>query len=421
MAGGLDLRLRVTSPDFLALPWLQPLGEWDVTTVPIRDVPIGPSRHLVRFVEADGALWALKELPLEVAQREYDVLRAVEVRGLPAVRPAGIVVQPFEDTAILVTRYLDRSWQYRRLLLRLPSPMRRHRERLFDAMAGLLVDLHRNGIWWGDGSLANTLFRRDGQIVQAWMVDAETSAVHPALTDGQRLQDLDILVENVAGGLLEVAARLGEPHEVVDQVVDEVEGTRSRYYDLWDVLHHEPTIRLGDRHEIEARVRRLNDLGFAVDEVRLVGTGAGDETRLQVAVADRGFHARELKRRTGLDVGEGQATILLNDLRAHEASAPAGSGGPGGDAAQRWLDEVFRPGAERAYRAVGGVGDPIQAYCDLLEVRWLLSERAGRDLGEGPALEALRHRAVPRESAAEMAVADVDTAEYPAVPVDEDA
>jgi hypothetical protein len=53
-------------------------------------------------------------------------------------------------------------------------------------MASLLVDLHRNGVYWGDCSLANTLFSRDGQRLQAWLVDAETSEIHPELTAGQR-------------------------------------------------------------------------------------------------------------------------------------------------------------------------------------------------------------------------------------------
>ncbi|MDN8660379.1 hypothetical protein Q0N58_14610, partial [Staphylococcus aureus] len=67
----LDLRLRTTSPELLALPWRRPLADWDVTAVPIRDIPVGPSRHLVRFVEADGRLWALKALPARLAVREY--------------------------------------------------------------------------------------------------------------------------------------------------------------------------------------------------------------------------------------------------------------------------------------------------------------------------------------------------------------
>ena len=90
----------------------------------IQDVPVGPSRHLVRFVEADGRLWALKELPVAIARREYEVLRELEDRELSAVRAAGVVVQPFEDTAVLVTHYLATSWQYRRLLMRVPITMR---------------------------------------------------------------------------------------------------------------------------------------------------------------------------------------------------------------------------------------------------------------------------------------------------------
>jgi hypothetical protein len=177
----LDLRFRVTSPGLLALPWRRPLAEWDPTMVDLRDIPVGTSRHLVRFVHADDHLWALKALPHRVASNEYDALRLLEDRALPAVRPAGVVRRRAgggrgggdqSDDAVLVTRFLDGSWQYRRLLLRVPLTERSQRSRLFDALVALLVELHRNGIHWGDGSLANTLFKRDGQVIQAWLVDA---------------------------------------------------------------------------------------------------------------------------------------------------------------------------------------------------------------------------------------------------------
>src|ERR687890_2623475 len=227
-----DLRLRVTSPGLLALPWGEPLGDWDCTEVPLRDIPVGPSRHLVRFVEADGALWALKEIPERIALKEYSVLRDLEARSLPAVRAAGLVIRP-DDNAILVTRYLDRSWQYRRLLMRMPRDSPEHLERLLDAMAGLLVELHRNGVFWGDCSLANTLFSRDGQVLQAWLGGAETSEIHPRLSDGQRQYDLDIMVENVAGGLLDVAARLDQPEEMFESFVEEAASVATRYQALW--------------------------------------------------------------------------------------------------------------------------------------------------------------------------------------------
>jgi len=402
----------------LALPWLEPLVEWDATEAPLRDIPVGPSRHLVRFVDTDGALWALKEMPERIASREYSVLRGLEAKSLPAVRPAGLVIQPRDDTSILVTRFLKGSWQYRRLLMRIPPDMPKHRERLLDAMASLLVDLHRNGVFWGDCSLANTLFSRDGQVLQAWLVDAETSEIHPELSDGQRRHDLEIMVENVAGGMIDLAVRFDHSPDVYAALVDEAASVATRYQALWDVLHAEPTFSYADRYQVEGQIRRLHDLGFAVDEVTLQSDGTGyDKLRLKVAVAARQYHATQLRDLTGLDVGEGQARILLGDLRAFQGRLQrmTSSVVPDEVAARRWTDEVLRPGMERAYRAVDRLGDAIQVYCDLLEVRWLLSEQACRDVGDAVALEALAQRAVPPDSAAKMAVAEAATGQIAAL------
>jgi len=410
----LDLRLRDPLPGLLALPWIESLGQWDATEAPLRDIPVGPSRHLVRFVETDDRLWALKQMPRRVAGKEYAVLRDLEARSLPAVRAAGLVIQPDEDTAILVTRYLDRSWQYRRLMMRIRPDMPKHRDRLLDAMAGLLVDLHRNGVFWGDCSLNNTLFSRDGQILQAWLVDAETSEIHPQLSDGQRQLDVDILVENVAGGMLDLASRLEWPSEYEEALMGEALSVASRYEALWEVLHAEPIFSYADRYRVEGQIRRLNDLGFAVDEVSLQSAGEGDgSVKLKVAVADRHFHATQLRQQTGLEVGEGQARVLLGDLRAYQSRLPrlAKTDVPDGTTGRRWVDEVLGPGMQRAHHAVGFVGDPTQAYCDLLEVRWLLSEQAGRDVGDEAALEALAHRSTPPDSAATMAIAEAATAQ----------
>ena len=419
MPASTDLRLRVPSPGLLALPWDQPLEQWQREQADLRELPVGPSRHLVRFVHADDQLWAIKELPERVAAREYAVLRQLEQRALPAVRAAGLALQHETENALLVTRYLDGSWQFRRLLMRLPPNRPLQRARLLDAMASLLVDLHRNGVFWGDCSLANTLFSRDGQRLQAWLVDAETSEIHPELTDGQRRYDLDILVENVAGGLLDLAIMLERPPEIYPQLMDEAASVAPRYHALWEILHEEPLFSFADRREIEGRIRRLNELGFAVDEVELEPTGTGDERlRLKVTVAARRYHATELFSLTGLEVGEGQAQVLLGDLRAYEATLREFQGGlhkraRGGltqaKAVQLWMDKLLQPGMERAYEATGQVGDPVQAYCDLLEVRWLLSEQAGHDVGDGAALDALANRAQPTDSAAMVVVAEEDT------------
>jgi tRNA A-37 threonylcarbamoyl transferase component Bud32 len=418
-----ELRLRAPTPDLLGLPWDRPLADWVVPDVPLRDIAVGMSRHLVKFVDADEQLWAVKDMPPRIAAKEYDVLRRLEDMGLPAVRPAGLVLQPEFETAILVTRYLEGSWQYRRLFMRLPPDQPTHRARLLDAMAGLLVELHRHGVFWGDCSLANTLFSRDGQLLQAWLVDAETSEVHPSLSRGQRAHDLQILVENVAEGLVDLAERLGQPESLQDRLIAEAEQVQVRYEELWALLHAEPVFGFTDRYRVEGTIRRLNDLGFAVDELSLQPDSADpSRLRVHVAVGDRRYHAQHLQELTGLDVGEGQARILLGDVHAYQAQLcrEAGHDVDESTAARLWVIEILTPYERLAHDAVQSKGTPIQAYCDLLEVRWLLSERAGRDVGTNKALAALAGDVIPSDSAAKMAIAEVPTAPFAVLASDDD-
>jgi tRNA A-37 threonylcarbamoyl transferase component Bud32 len=399
-AGGFPrLRLRSASPTLIALPWELPLESWTAGRADLRELPIGPSRHLVRFVQDEARLIALKEEPLEIARREYEVLRRLETLQLPAVLPLGLAELPGSGNAILVTEFLAHSLQYRRLLMRLPAGPSGGRDRLLDAMASLLVDLHRGGVYWGDCSLANTLFRRDGDLIQAYLVDAETSESHDQLSDGQREYDLEVLVENVAFGLADLAAyaRHDTPTAgAYDEAIREAESVHSRYRQLWEELHAEEELAPGDRYAVAARIRRLNDLGFAIDEIELEPGRAG-RLRFRVAVATRRFHARELERRTGLVALEGQARILMNDLRQYRSwlewyeqrQIDRAEG------AQRWLAEVFRRITARLAAVVGPDRDIIQSYCDVLEHKWLLSEQAGRDVGLEAALESYLESGAP--------------------------
>ena len=158
---------------------------------------------------------------------------------------------------------------------------------------------------------------------------------------------------------------------------------------LWDELNKTPDLPPGDRQAVRRRIRKLNELGFSVDEIELEPTGRGPNVRLRLTVARRAFHARELRRQTGIVALENQARLLLNDL--HEYGAwlqwyerrsidPA-------VVAERWRTEVYEPAIERIARVVGPDRDIVQAYCDLLEHKWLLSERAGRDVGMQAALD----------------------------------
>jgi hypothetical protein len=388
------LRLRDAAIALVDLPWEAPLDEWPADDHSFRTLPVGPSRHLVRFLVADGVLYALKELPLEVGRREYEVLLHLESAGLPAVLAVGIAEAPGRETAILATEYLRHSLQYRRLLMRLPPGPSPHRDRLLDAMAFLLVDLHRNGVYWGDCSLANTLFRRDGDLIQAYLVDAETSEIHPTLSDGQREYDAEILVENVAFGLADLAAMQDAADP--DEAIAAAEHVRDRYRAVWAELHDEPLLFAGDRQAIRSRVRRLNELGYSVD-LALDPTSGDDRVRLRMHVTTRRFHSREIERRTKIRALEGQARLLINDLNEYNAWLDWQAGqrvGPD-EAAGRWLREVYRPTLARIAGIVGPDRDLVQAYCDVLEQKWYLSEAAGFDVGLELAIEAYIHLGAP--------------------------
>jgi hypothetical protein len=388
-----SLRLREEADPLLDLPWDLPLAAWP-SELPFVEIPVGESRHLVRFLAFDGMTYAVKEEPLEIARREFQVLRRLEDAALPAVEAVGLSESAEAQTGIVATRFLANSIQYRRLLAKAPAAASWARDRLLDAMASLLVDLHRAGVFWGDGSLNNTLFRRDGDRLQAYLVDAETSSLLPSLSDGQRLHDLEILLENVGFGLADLAAISGREGGE-DDAIAAVSSLDRAYRELWHELHARPEVRMEDRHAVRSRVRKLNELGFSVDEISLEPSDPRGGVRLSVVVTGRRFHARELEQRTGVVAMENQARLLLNDLREYGAWLAwyEGGGTPrpmdpirSQRYAERWRDEVFEPTIRRL-EAVTPALDPIQRYCDLLEHKWLLSEDAGKDVGLQAAID----------------------------------
>ena len=52
------LLLRDPAIALVDLPWEEPLAVWPADKLAFRELPVGPSRHLVRFLVSDGALYA---------------------------------------------------------------------------------------------------------------------------------------------------------------------------------------------------------------------------------------------------------------------------------------------------------------------------------------------------------------------------
>jgi Domain of unknown function (DUF4032)/Lipopolysaccharide kinase (Kdo/WaaP) family len=382
----------------LTLPWSEPLAEWrDERLVEIRQR--GISRHVVRFVYDDGALYALKELSERLARREYRLLRALAELGIPAVEVVGVAVDREgpghgEQDAILVTKFLSYATTYRAVFSN-PRGLQ-PTDGLLDALVELLVRLHLSGFFWGDCSLSNTLFRHDAGTLEAYLVDAETSEQHPELTEGQRQWDVELAVERIFGELLDLQAGDLLPADVEPLEIAEELGRR--YESLWQELTREEILKPEEqRYRIAERLRRLNELGFDADEVELVSTGDGNKLRLKTRVAETGHDARKLFLRTGIDAGERQARRLRNDMAAFRAWLEQKRGHPVSEvvAANRWLEEVYDPVIAAIPEKLRGRLPPAEIFHEVLENRWYMSELAGRDVGTTAAAKAYFEQVLP--------------------------
>jgi len=382
------MALRVTAAagehDLLFLPWDVPLEDWPESTLVA--LPRGISRHIVRFVRLSGVVYAVKETVEPIAQREYDLLFELGRRDVPCVDPVGIVggrtdAAGDELPAAIITRHLQFSLPYRALFSTTLRPDTMNR--LIDALAVLIVRLHLAGFAWGDCSLSNTLFRRDAGAFAAYLVDAETGDIHDRLTDGQRRYDLETAEINVGGELLDVEAS-GRLHPSIDPIATSQQ-VRIRYDTLWHEITAPESIGFSERHRLDARVRRLNDLGFDVAELSVVSEEGGSRIRVTPKVVDVGHHSRRLLRLTGLDVEENQARRLLNDLDAFRVHL-----GPEIDeefAAHRWVSEVFEPISGLVPTELRGKLEPAEMFHEVLEHRWFMGERLQRDISLNEAAE----------------------------------
>ena len=316
------------------------------------------------------------------------MLRELEDLRLPGVIPVGhlLTQTAHAKASVLITRYLDRSLPYRSLFMR--SSLDNARSYLLDAMAGLLVQLHLAGIFWGDCSLSNVLFRRDFGALQAYLVDAETAEVHtPRLSPTLRHHELEIMEENVQGDLHDLSVSGFLTSEIM--IADTGSYIRQRYQELWEEITREEVFTSNERYRIQERINALNALGFSVGEVKLETANGGERIRLRVAVTDRNFHRDLLYGLTGLEAEEMQARTMMNEIQEVKADMERQNNRstPLSVAAYHWLQNRFQPTLEIIQPMVGEIQSPAGLYCQVLEHKWFLSERAHHDVGHTAAAQ----------------------------------
>lgn len=341
------------------------------------------------MVQYEGKVYALKETEHRLAEHEYRVLRQLEDARLPAVKAVGVVRgrcghDGSELKSVLITRFLDFALPFQHLF-RTTSPTVL-RDRLLDAAVVLLSRLHLEGVFWGDISLANLLFRRDAGALMAYLVDAETAEWHPSLSSALREHDLAIGVENLAGGLYD-AINGGlleddvDPVAITDDLVD-------RYRRVWAELTREDEIAAHERWRINERIERLNAMGFDVEELSIVQSTDGSRLKIRPVVVEEGHAHLRLRRLTGLEVQENQARTLLNALDAYGLllEREAGEVLPEAVKAYRWLSERYEPVVVAIPSRYRDRLDDAQLAYEFIEHRFARSKAAGRQVQNDEAM-----------------------------------
>ncbi|MCX6138543.1 MAG: DUF4032 domain-containing protein, partial [Ignavibacteriales bacterium] len=201
------------------LPWHLPIAEWQDNGITTLAIKRGTSRHTVIFVRAGRFSFGIKEISEVISKKEIHRYEQLLLRGIHTLVPVGYVVREeppivvqtpigpqFEENnyshtiTLLVERVIPDSELYRRAF------SFANRKRIWDAIAALFVELHINGVYWGDASLANTLVRFDKEtvpqigkttVLQAYLADAETVEIQPEVSPALREADLTFFFESM--------------------------------------------------------------------------------------------------------------------------------------------------------------------------------------------------------------------------------
>lgn len=353
----------------LPLPWHSSLDAWGDSGISFIPVKSGLSRHVVRFIESGEKRFAVKETSLESAQREFANYVQLVKREIPTLIPVGVVSryegteivstkvgqQPqVRDTGYIVTELMEKvipdSFLFKR------GFTKENRNKIWDAVIRLFIQLHSRGIYWGDASLANMLIRFETEVVPelgkrtlltAILADAETVEIHPAISDSLRMADVEFFLES----MLWTEADLRASGIVRDPMITE----RDQAYIMASYK---------GRFAVEQEIASF-ELVTHIDVDKLLGN---------------------------FDV-KGYGKLLLQHIQEHKwyVSERKGREVTLIEAAEDWYKEIFKPVC-KIFHDQGLLEffpdkTASSLYVEIMEHKYFMSEREKKDVGLVAALE----------------------------------
>jgi hypothetical protein len=311
----------------------------------------------------EGRRFAIKETSETSALNELESYKRLRTMQIPSLTPIGVVVR--DDGVVSVATRIGTQHQKRRTGYLITGLMekvlpdsylfrrtftRENRNRIWDAVIRLFVQLHANGVYWGDASLANMLVHFSTTILpemgrrtqlQAVLADAETVEVRPSLSDALRIADVEYFLESMLWNAADLRAGGG----IRDPMV--TEGDREYLRGFY-----------AEQYAVELEMRSF-ELMTHIDVDRLLGP---------------------------FDV-KGYGKLLLQHISEHKwyLSERRGEEQTLIAAAEDWYAQIFRP----VCRIFTECGLPAnfpdktasRMYVEIMEHKYLMSEKEHRDVG----------------------------------------
>ncbi len=346
----------------LPLPFDSDLADWSARGVQTLTMRRGESRHEVLFVRSLKHQFAVKQTTLPLAQKELRNYHKLLALGIKTLQPVGIVVrtdEPIEiatpagmmyeknDTAFLITR-LEEAVLPESILFSFGF-QRKAKLEIFDAIADLFAKCHARGVYWGDASLENVLikFQREEHTLGkqrrlvAVLSDAETTEIHPSLSERAKEADIEFFFESMLW-LDEEFRRRGLPRDRAITDAD-IEYIYDRYVWLSDIWN----------------AHRALDAATGIDSEKLFG---------------RFRHARH-------------AQLLQKHLEEHKwyLSENARREVPMSDAVEDWYVKYFLPlqdtfSKDEIARLFPDKTE-LELYIEMMAHKYFLSEKQKKDVG----------------------------------------
>lgn len=349
--------------DIRTLPWHAPIAEWNLHGVRLLEIKRGLSRHEVIFVKTPRFTFCIKQIVEEASRREVSMYETLLLNGIHTLVPVGTVTR--EEAHIASDTPIGR--QYERnvtahtvtLLVEkaLPDSMLfqrnfsfESRKAIWDAVAELFVELHTNGIYWGDASLANTLIKFEKidvpfvgrkTVLKAYLADAETVEIHQSLSDELRVSEIEYFFESM--DLMNEHLRIGNAQRDVLTTEQDKQYFRMRYERLYDAENKKKEF--------------FRQTSFNIDEV--LGRVSNPEYVDQF-LAHIEEHKWYLSERSGAPVTTMQAT-------------------------DDWFTTIYIPLC-KLFRSEGMLAyfpgkTAAELYIEIMTNKYFLSKQAGKDVG----------------------------------------